>query len=205
MSVALRGLRIVRDAFTLDVDAVLEGRCTAILGPSGCGKTSLLESVAGLVRPAAGRIEIDGEGVSDAASGLFVPARERRLGYVPQDGALFPHLSVHANLLYGSHGEASERVARVAEVLGIGGLFERRVPSLSGGEKRRVALGRALLAGPRLLLLDEPLTGLDRALKERAIALLARVRDDFGVPMLLVTHDDAEAAALATDILRLGE
>lgn len=213
MSLALRHVRLERDAFVLEVDAVLDAPCTALLGASGSGKTSMLEAIAGLVRPVAGRIERDGEVLSDASSEVFVPARKRRIGYVPQDGALFPHLDVRTNLLYGARSAAREDrresdgeagLGRLARVLDIESLLERRIASLSGGERRRVALGRALLASPLLLLLDEPLTGLDRALKERAIELLARVRDELGIPMILVTHDDAEAEALATRILRLG-
>jgi len=196
MSVELRGVRIERDDFTLEVDVEMAAACTAVLGPSGSGKTTLLECVAGLLRPRAGRVVVDGDVMSDAATRAFTPPHRRRLGLVPQDGALFPHLSVERNLLYGSHGEAID-LAHVAALLDIRGLLPRRVPSLSGGEKRRVALGRALLAGPRLLLLDEPLTGLDRALKARAIDLLRRVRAEFALPMLLVTHDEREAEALA--------
>lgn len=202
MSVTLRGVRVERDHFALVADAALTARCTAVLGASGSGKTTLLEAIAGLLRPRSGSIDIDGERVDDAAARVHVPARRRRVGYVPQDGALFPHLSVRANMLYGSHGDGP-RLDAVAQTLDMGGLLHRRVPSLSGGEKRRVALGRALLAGPRLLLLDEPLTGLDRRMKDSAIALLRRVRDETGVPMLLVTHDESEASALAEDTLRL--
>ncbi len=203
MSVSLSEVRVVRDDFTLDVSVVMAARCTALLGPSGSGKTTLLECVAGLLRPDRGRVEMDGEVVSDAVTGAFVPARRRRVGYVPQEGALFPHLDVRRNLAFGAPSGDDAGVERMAGLLGIGDRLDRRIGSLSGGEQRRVALGRALLARPRLLLLDEPLTGLDRALKARALELLARVRDDLRVPMLLVTHDEDEAASLAEAIVRL--
>jgi molybdate transport system ATP-binding protein len=202
MSVELRAVRVERDDFVLEATVEMRSPCTAVLGPSGAGKTTLLECVAGLVRPRSGRVLVDGDVLSDAATRVFVPPHRRRLGLVPQDGALFPHLTVARNLLYGSHGEAID-LRHVTQVLDIEDLLPRRVPSLSGGEKRRVALGRALLAGSRLLLLDEPLTGLDRGLKSRAIDLLRRVRAEFAVPMLLVTHDEREAEALADDAIHL--
>ena len=209
MSVTLHAVRVRRDAFVLELDAALTSRCTAVLGPSGSGKTTLLECVAGLLRPEAGRIEMDGEVVSDAATGAFVPARRRRVGYVPQEGALFPHLDVRHNLAFGvppsARAGAPDEIERIARLLGLAARLDSRIGSLSGGEKRRVALGRALLAGPRFLLLDEPLTGLDRALKARAVEMLLRVRDELGVPMLLVTHDDGEAEALAESVLHLDE
>lgn len=203
MSLRLDHVVIVRDAFRLEVDAVLDGRCTAVLGPSGCGKTTLLEAIIGLVKPRSGRIAVDGEIVSDASVGGFVRTRQRRIGYVPQEGALFPHLSVRENLMFGSHGRPMEAEPVIA-MLELGDLIDRRVPGLSGGEKRRVALGRALLSGPRLLLLDEPLTGLDRARKEQAADLLRRVRDEGGIPLVLVTHDEREVEMLAEGLLVLG-
>jgi len=199
----LAGIRLPLQPFTLEVEATLAAAASGICGPSGAGKTSLLELIAGLRRPAAGRVTLDGEVLTDIrtdkARGVFLPARHRRIGYVPQDGALFPHLSVRGNLLYGRrHGEMPDAVV---EVLGLGPLLERGIRQLSGGERRRVALGRALAAGPRLLLLDEPLSGLDGALRERVLGHLRMVRDELGVPMLYVSHDLNELAALCTELL----
>jgi molybdate transport system ATP-binding protein len=199
----LAGLRLPLQPFTLEVEATLTAAASGICGPSGAGKTSLLELIAGLRRPAAGRVALDGEVLTDIGSdtprGVFLPARHRRIGYVPQDGALFPHLSVRGNLLYGRRD--GEMPDAVVEVLGLGPLLDRGIPQLSGGERRRVALGRALAAGPRLLLLDEPLSGLDDALRERVLDHLRMVRDELGVPMLYVSHDLTEVAALCTELL----
>ena len=205
MSVELSGLRLPLAHFTLEVDAALTAPMTAIFGASGAGKTSLLELIAGLRRPAAGRICVDGEVLADAAARRFVAPERRAIGYVAQDGALFPHLTVRANLLYGWEAHRLRPAAltfdQVSAVLEIAPLTGRAISTLSGGEKQRVALGRALLAAPRLLLLDEPLTGLDQPLRERLLPYLARVRDEFAIPMIYVTHSPDEVVALCGEAL----
>jgi molybdate transport system ATP-binding protein len=183
------------------VDLVLDRPVTTLFGPSGAGKTTLLEVIAGLRRPAAGVVAIDGEVLTDAEHGAaFVSPQYRRIGYVPQDGALFPHRSVEENLRYGWR-PGGPAWADVVAALEIGTLLGRSVRDLSGGERRRVALGRALLAAPRLLLLDEPLAGLDDALRDRLGAYLRRVRETFGVPMIQVTHAADEVVSLSDDIV----
>jgi molybdate transport system ATP-binding protein len=199
-------LALPLDRFELRVAATL-GAASAVLGPSGAGKTALLESIAGL-RPARGRVVVGGEVLQDTAAGRRLPPERLRLGYVPQDGALFPHLSVRDNLTFGRRrGEPAGRVASaladVVAALDLGALLDRRPRHLSGGERRRVALGRALPADPRLLLLDEPTAGLDPERARRALAQVRRVQGELGVPLLVVTHRPEEAAALATEALRL--
>jgi molybdate transport system ATP-binding protein len=187
-------------SFTLRVRARLAAPVTAVMGPSGAGKTSLLESIAGVRAGVSGRIAASGVVFQDGARGL--PPERRRVGYVPQDAGLFPHLSAGENVRFGVRGPAS-RVDAAVEVLGIGGLLARRPSSLSGGEKQRVALARALAGDPVLLLLDEPLAGLDPTLRERILPYLLRVRAEWNVPMLYVTHNAGEALALAGEVLLL--
>jgi molybdate transport system ATP-binding protein len=207
MNVELVGIRLELPHFTLEVSAVLTGRVTAIFGASGAGKTSLLEIVAGLRRPDAGTVRVGGTVLTDVSAGSFVRPEHRAIGYVPQEGALFPHLSVRKNLLYGSDPRRSPPAGltfeHVAAVMEITDLSDRQVGTLSGGEKQRVALGRALLSAPRLLLLDEPLAGLDAPLRERLLPYLARVRDEFAIPMLYVTHSPDEVVALCDDAVIL--
>lgn len=185
----------------------MQSRVTAIFGPSGAGKTSLLDLLAGLRRAKSAFIQLDDRVLTDTASGIFISARHRGIGYVPQDLALFPHLSVRQNLLYGhkpNGGTASLfSFDHVVEVLEMQPLIERGVTQLSGGEKQRVALARSLLTSPRLLLLDEPLASLDMKLKARIIPYLTRIRDEFRVPMLYVTHDRHETLTMADDIVVL--
>lgn len=176
-------------------------RAVALVGPSGVGKTSMLDMVAGLLRPDHGHVRVNGRILVDRASGENVPAHRRRAGYVFQDARLFPHLDVRRNLLYGAEGAA--RLPAIAESLGIAHLLDRWPRALSGGEVRRVAIGRALLSDPDFLLLDEPLSSLDPARREEAMRLIERVRDESGLPLLLVTHDEAEAERLAKVIVRL--
>jgi molybdate transport system ATP-binding protein len=167
----------------------------------------LLDLVSGLRRPKFAFIQLNDTVLADTAANVFVPTRHRGIGYVPQDLALFPHLSVRQNLLYGQKScddaNALFRFERVVEVLEIQPLIHRGIKDLSGGEKQRVALARALLASPRLLLLDEPLASLDAKLKARIIPYLARIRDEFHVPMLYVTHDRFETLALADEMVVL--
>ena len=173
---------------------------TVLFGPSGVGKTSVLNMVAGLLRPDRGRIAVGGTLLFD--DGVDLPVERRRAGYVFQEPRLFPHLRVRANLLYGA-SDAGERLAEVAMTLDITGLLDRWPRSLSGGEARRVAIGRALLSNPRFLLLDEPLSSLDRARREEAMRAIERVRDETRLPMLIVTHDPEEAERLGNRVVRM--
>jgi len=207
MKLTFRDLQVPLAEFTLQLNVVLEGRITGVFGASGAGKTTLLDCIAGLRTPAAGAILLDERVLFDAAARTAVPSRARGVGYVPQDRALFPHLSVRANVLYGAGRAARANdaftLAHVAEVLEIESLLDRAIEGLSGGERQRVALARALLSRPRLLLLDEPLAGLDARLQERTLALLRRVHAAFAVPILYVSHVPEEIAALCNDVLVL--
>ena len=193
--------------FDFDVDLCCRGAVTAVFGPSGSGKTSLLNMVAGLLRPEDGRVEIDGEILYDAAAGIDRPPEARRLGYVFQQDLLFPHLSAGENLRFGYDllpaGERRFEPGRIAELLEIGPLLGRRPRTLSGGERQRVALGRALLASPRLLLMDEPLASLDQGLRSRIIPYLRHVRSDLGIPILYVSHSAAEILELTKEVIVL--
>ncbi len=193
--------------FSLHASFASEGRVTGLFGASGAGKTSLVNMIAGLLRPDRGNIVIDGDVVDDTAAGIHVPAYRRRIGYVFQDARLFPHLSVTQNLDYGrqmnrlAHDPAQRK--RIIDLLDIGALLDRRPGKLSGGERQRVALGRALLSKPRLLLLDEPLGALDESRKLEILPYLVRLRDEANVPMVYVSHDVAELRQLATQIVML--
>ena len=193
--------------FTLEADFTSEGRVTGLFGASGAGKTSLINMIAGLVKPDRGTIALDGEVLDDIAAGLHVPPYRRRIGYVFQDARLFPHLDVRANLDYGRrmNGLADDPAQRqrVIELLDIGALLDRRPGKLSGGERQRVAFGRALLSKPKLLLLDEPLGALDEDRKREILPYLVRLRDEAGIPMVYVSHDAAELRQLATQIVML--
>jgi molybdate transport system ATP-binding protein len=193
--------------FSLSASFTSEGRVIGLFGASGAGKSSLVNMIAGLLRPDRGTIVIDGETVDDTAAGIHVPTWRRRIGYVFQDARLFPHLNVAQNLDYGRrmNGLASDPAQhkRVVDLLDIGALQGRRPGKLSGGERQRVALGRALLSKPRLLLLDEPLGALDEARKLEILPYLVRLRDEANVPMVYVSHDVAELRQLATQIVML--
>jgi molybdate transport system ATP-binding protein len=191
----------------IDVAFAAEGCATALFGPSGAGKTSVVQMIAGLVLPDRGRIALGGEVLFDAEQRISVPAHKRRIGYVFQEGRLFPHLSVRMNLAYGRwmNGFRRDRAEeeRVLDMLGIGHLLRRRPGTLSGGEKQRVAIGRALLLKPRLLLLDEPLASLDEARKAEILPYLERLRDEGGVPLIYVSHTSHEVRRLAETIVHL--
>jgi len=193
--------------FSLQAAFESEGRVTGLFGASGSGKTSLVNMIAGLLRPDRGTIVVDGETLDDSASGLHVPSWKRRIGYVFQDARLFPHLDVRQNLDYGRRMNALAddpgQKKRVTDLLDIGPLLDRRPGKLSGGERQRVALGRALLAKPRLLLLDEPLGALDEGRRAEILPYLVRLRDEARVPMVYVSHDAAEMRQLATQIVLL--
>lgn len=180
---------------------VLSRHVTAISGPSGSGKTSLLELIAGLRKPKNGAIMLLDRTLRDPERGIDLRPQQRAIGYVPQDLALFPHLSVEKNIYYGGHGGPDIGAEKVFEALQIEPLLKRRVTEISGGEQQRVALARALLSAPKLLLLDEPLGSLDPELKAKVLPYLCRVRDEFEIPMLYVTHDQNEAAHIAQELI----
>jgi molybdate transport system ATP-binding protein len=203
--------RIPLAHFELDIDVSFEARLTAIFGPSGSGKTTLLDAVAGLRPIVEGEIQIAGRTLFSSARRIDLPPQQRGIGYVPQEGALFPHLSVRKNILFGTERAAraddSETIPmeHVLEILEITHLLHRPVTQLSGGEAQRVALARAILARPQLLLLDEPLAALDIGLKERILPYLARVRDEFNLPMIYVTHNLTEVLTLADWVLMISQ
>ncbi|KEQ51758.1 ATP-binding cassette domain-containing protein [Sphingobium chlorophenolicum] len=176
---------------------------TALFGPSGAGKTSILNMVAGIVTPDWGRITVAGETLFDSSAAINLPAAQRQAGYVFQDGRLFPHMRVRANLLYGRHGDAPLSFDAIIDFLGIGHLLDRWPATLSGGEAQRVAIGRALLSGPRFLLLDEPLSSLDPARREEISTVIERMKRDLAMPILYVSHDRAEVERLADHIIPL--
>lgn len=205
MMLRLENLVLKLPAFTLRADAALNGPVSTLSGPSGAGKTTMLEMIAGLRRPDEGRIVLGDEVLTEGRSGRLVPPEKRGIGYVPQDLALFPHLSAGANLLFGFRpgAENAQLPDRVIDILKLSGLLPRSVAQLSGGERQRIAIGRALLARPRLLLLDEPLTGLDDVLKQRVLEHLLVVVEEFRVPVVYVSHSQSELAALGGEMFAL--
>lgn len=193
--------------FSLTASFDSAGGVTALFGPSGAGKTTLANIIAGLITPDRGRIVLDDTALFDSDRRINVPAHRRRIGYVFQEGRLFPHLSVAANLDYGrrmsSLAPDAAELKRIADLLDIGHLLARRPGKLSGGERQRVAVGRALLMRPRLLLLDEPLASLDAARKREILPYLKRLRDEARVPMIYVSHHAGELRRIARGVVRL--
>ena len=194
---------LTQGSFTLTIDEQLAGRITALFGPSGAGKTTTLDAIAGLRTPAAGAISIGGRTLFSSAGGVNVPPHDRHIGYVPQDVALFPHMDVRRNIVYGRRPRQRLELPAVADMLEVSHLFERRVEQLSGGERQRVALARALMSSPELLLLDEPLAAVDLERRRRILPYLERVRDQLGVPIIYVTHDADDVRRFADAVIVL--
>jgi molybdate transport system ATP-binding protein len=198
-------IELTQGSFTLKATVRLDARAAALFGPSGAGKTTVLDAIAGLRTPRRGSIVIDDRVLFSTDAGINLPAHKRHVGYVPQDVALFPHMNVRRNLLYGRHPGLSPDLDRVVGMLEIPSLLDRRVTDLSGGERQRVALGRALMSGPSLLLLDEPLAAVDVPLRRRILPYLLRVRDELKIPIVYVSHDREEAEELADVVVTLDQ
>lgn len=209
MSAAAFDIDIVLQRADREIAVGITGgeRLVALVGHSGVGKTSVLDAIAGLLRPVRGHIAVDGSVLFDSAGGTNVPPERRGAGYVFQDSRLFPHLSVEQNLTFGlRHGGQAEPIVELgecAELLGIAHLLQRRPRALSGGEIRRVAIGRALLRGPRFLLLDEPTASLDDARRDGILRIVETIRDRFSLPIIYVSHDQREVERLAGLVIRL--
>jgi molybdate transport system ATP-binding protein len=196
-------VHFARADFTLAVSCETGARAVGLFGPSGAGKTTLINLIAGLQRPDRGTIIINGRTLFDDQKRIDVPVHRRNIGLVFQEHRLFPHLSVRGNLLYGQPRRAPSAAQQVVDVLELAGILRRRVTDISGGERQRVALGRALISQPALLLLDEPLTALDQRLKQQIIPYIQRVRDSFSIPMLYVSHQLAEILQLTDELIVL--
>jgi molybdate transport system ATP-binding protein len=193
------------NGFALDVKLVTSEGVTALSGPSGSGKTTLLHLIAGVLHPSDGCIRLGQRTLVDTNAGINLPPEKRLIGMVFQELHLFPHMTVRKNLMFGKgrQGARPMSLERVVEVLEIGELLPRFPATLSGGERQRVALGRALLRGPELLLLDEPLTALDESLKERVLAYLSRVFQEWRIPTVVVCHQRAEVDRIADQIISI--
>ena len=204
MSLEVKALTRLGD-FTLDAEFATDGKITAIFGPSGAGKTSLINVIAGLIEPESGRVAVDGTALLDTERGIDIAAHKRRIGYVFQESRLFPHLTVRQNLLYGRWFAPRQlrqaSFEEVTDLLNLGPLLHRGTRQLSGGEKQRAAIGRALLAAPRLLLLDEPLSSLDEARKQEVMPFLERLRDHARMPIIYVSHSVSEIERLANTVV----
>jgi molybdate transport system ATP-binding protein len=196
-------IELAQGTFVLSAAIRIDARVAALFGPSGAGKTTILDTIAGLRTPRRGSIAIDGRVLFSSADGINVPPHQRHIGYVPQDVALFPHMNVRRNLLYGRHPGVSPDLDRVIGMLEIDRHLDRRVTELSGGERQRVAVGRALMSGPSLLLLDEPLAAVDVPLRRRILPYLLRVRDELRIPIVYVSHDREEVAELADVVVHV--
>lgn len=196
-------------AVLLDAHFEAASGLVALFGRSGSGKTSIVNVIAGLIRPDEGRVVVDGVTLVDTTRGIFIPRHKRRIGYVFQEARLFPHLTVRQNLLYGRwFAPANETAATLDDVVGLLGLqklLDRRPARLSGGEKQRVAIGRALLVKPRLLLMDEPLASLDDRHKQEILPYIERLRDQHKVPIVYVSHSIAEVTRLATEVVLVAD
>jgi molybdate transport system ATP-binding protein len=198
-------LLLRQGSFTLELRTRLEARITALFGASGAGKTTILDAIAGLRRPSAGAIVVGSRVLFDQARGVDLPPHRRHVGYVAQDVALFPHMSVRTNVLYGRRAGQKLSLDAVVRMLEIAPLLDRQVPQLSGGERQRVALARALMSAPELLLLDEPFAAVDVARRRRILPYLERVRDELMVPIIYVTHDPAEVRQVAEHVVILND
>ena len=190
--------------FSLSIRFSIERDILVLFGPSGCGKTTTLRSIAGLLQPDGGRIVNDGEVFFDSTNKIFIPPRRRRIGYMFQDFALFPHMNVYRNIWYGVRDhdqEARQMYEKLTNLLKIGHLAERSPGQLSGGEKQRVALARALMAQPKILLLDEPLSSLDTETRWEVRNELREMQRIWNIPFILVTHDPDEARFLGDQVL----
>lgn len=207
MMLRLQKISLPLAGFALELDVECRQRVTGIFGPSGAGKTSLLDLIAGLRHPKSAVITLGATVLVNTDTGINLAASRRQIAYVPQDLALFPHLPVRENILYGRKSEVTPeplfRFDHIVDLLEIGTLLERSITKLSGGERQRVALARALLSSPRLLLLDEPLSGLDARLKGQILPFLQRIKQEFPIPMLYVTHHLEEVTALCDYVLLL--
>jgi molybdate transport system ATP-binding protein len=194
---------LTQGSFTLSIERRLNGRITALFGPSGAGKTTLLDAIAGLRTPSEGTICIGDRVLYSSDAGINVPPYDRHVGYVPQDVALFPHMNIRRNVLYGRRPGQRLELATVVSMLEISDLLDREVRQLSGGERQRVALARALMSSPELLLLDEPLAAVDLERRRRILPYVERVRDDLGVPAIYVTHDAEDVRRFADAVIVL--
>ncbi len=199
-------ITLTQGGFTLNVCDAAPVEVLGVFGPSGSGKTSLLESIAGIRTPDRGVIRVGDRTLYSSADAINVPARDRHIGYVPQDSLLFPHLKVRENIEYGARGARGAQGAdfeTLVAMLDLGALLRRRVAMLSGGEKQRVAIARALMTRPSILLLDEPLAGVDRDRRDVILPYILKVRKELHVPLVYVTHDEAELHSVADRVLRI--